>query len=304
MNPATQQSSQSIGTPAAEVAIDEALVRTLLRAQHPDLAELPLKPIDSGWDNVMFRLGDRLAVRMPRRYAAAALVQHEQDWLPTLAPRLPLPISAPVRVGIPGSGYPWRWNIVPWLTGVAADLHPPRADQATRLAAFFDALHVEAPPGAPHNMYRGVPLSNRADAFADRMRRLETRAVEIDPAIRHLWDEALATPIDVAPTWIHGDFHARNVLVDDGAISGIIDWGDIAAGDRATDLVAIWMLFDDPADRRAAMRGCRSVSDATWSRAKGWAVLFGVLLLATGLVDHPRHAAIGERTLHRVVEGP
>jgi aminoglycoside phosphotransferase (APT) family kinase protein len=295
---------QSIGTPAAEVAIDEALVRALLQAQHPDLADLPLKPIDSGWDNMMSRLGDHLAVRMPRRSAAAALVQHEQDWLPTLAPRLPLPIPAPVRVGVPGDGYPWRWSVVPWMRGVAADLHAPSGDQAALLAAFFDALHVEAPDGAPHNVYRGVPLANRADAFAERLQRIELAGMTIDSAIRRLWDEALVAPIDVAPTWIHGDFHARNVLVEDGSISGIIDWGDIAAGDRATDLAAIWMLFDDPADRRAAMRACRSVTDATWSRAKGWAVLFGVLLLATGLVDHPRHAAIGERTLRRVAEGP
>ncbi len=295
---------QAVGTPIAEVEIDESLVRDLLRTQHPDLAELELQPIDSGWDNVMFRLGDDLAVRIPRRSAAAALVQHEQEWLPTLAPRLPLPIPAPVRVGVPGIGYPWRWSIVPWLRGTAADLDPPRGDQALQLAAFFDALHVAAPTGAPHNVYRGVPLANRADAFEDRMRRLERAGVAIDPALRRLWDEALAAPIDIAPTWIHGDFHARNVLTEDGAISGIIDWGDIAAGDRATDLAAIWMLFDDPSDRRAAMRGCTSVSEATWTRAKGWALLFGVLLLATGLVDHPRHAAIGEWTLRRVLEGP
>jgi aminoglycoside phosphotransferase (APT) family kinase protein len=94
------------------------------------------------------------------------------------------------------------------------------------------------------------------------------------------------------------------VLTEGGAISGIIDWGDIAAGDRATDLAAIWMLFDDRSDRRAAMRSCTSVREATWTRAKGWALLFGVLLLATGLVDHPRHAAIGEWTLRRVLEGP
>jgi aminoglycoside phosphotransferase (APT) family kinase protein len=190
------------------------------------------------------------------------------------------------------------------LRGTAADLHPPRGDQALQLAAFFDALHVEAPTGAPRNVYRGVPLANRADAFEDRMRRLERAGVAIDPALRRLWDEALAAPIDIAPTWIHGDFHARNVLTEGGAISGIIDWGDIAAGDRATDLAAIWMLFDDPADRLAAMQACESVSGATWARAKGWALLFGVLLLATGLVDHPRHAAIGERTLRRVLEGP
>lgn len=304
MNQRTPENSPSVGTPIAEVVIDEAMVRRLLQSQHPDLAQLPLQPVDSGFDNMMFRLGDELAVRMPRRSAAAALVQHEQDWLPLLAPRLPIPIPAPLRVGDPGHGYPWSWSVVPWLHGVAADLHAPRGDQTAILAAFFEALHVAAPAGAPHNAYRGVPLANRADAFDDRVRRLEAQDVRIEPALRRLWVKALAAPIDIAPTWIHGDFHARNVLVEAGSISGIIDWGDITAGDRATDLAAIWMLFDDPTDRLVAMRACKTVSDATWTRAKGWAVLFGVLLLATGLVDHPRHAAIGERTLRRVVEGP
>jgi aminoglycoside phosphotransferase (APT) family kinase protein len=158
--------------------------------------------------------------------------------------------------------------------GTAADLHPPRGDQAWQLAAFFDALHVEAPTGAPHNVYRGVPLANRADAFEDRVRRLERAGIAIGPALRRLWDEALAAPIDIAPTWIHGDFHARNVLTEGGAISGIIDWGDIAAGDRATDLAAIWMLFDDPSDRRAAIGSCMSVSEVRGRARKAGAAVW------------------------------
>jgi aminoglycoside phosphotransferase (APT) family kinase protein len=106
--------------------------------------------------------------------------------------------------------------------------------------------------------------------------------------------------MDVEPTWIHGDLHARNVLFADGAIRGIVDWGDMTAGDRATDLAALWMLFESARDRGAAREPCGGVSDATWARAKGWAVLFGVMLLESGLVDHPRHAAMGEATLRRV----
>jgi aminoglycoside phosphotransferase (APT) family kinase protein len=294
----------SFGTPAAEVHVDETLVRVLLQAQFPELASLPLRVVDSGWDNVMFRLGDDLAVRLPRRAIAADLTDNEQRWLPQLAPRLPLPIPAPVHIGAPGNGYPWRWSVVRWIAGIAADLSPPARGQATRLSGFFDALHVEAPAGAPHNAFRGVPLANRVEAFEIRVHRLGEAAHTIDPAVLRIWELALAAPIDVAPTWIHGDLHARNVMVEDGVITGIVDWGDIAAGDRATDLAAIWMLFEDPADRLAAVGALRTVSDATWVRARGWAVLFGVLLLATGLVDHPRHAAIGANTLRRLAAGP
>jgi len=294
----------SLGTPAAEVHVDEVLVRRMLQSQCPEFATLPLQPVDSGWDNMMFRLGDEFAVRLPRRAAAAELAGNEQNWLPVLAPRLPLPIRAPVRVGAPGDGYPWPWSIVRWIPGTAADLSPPASGQATRLAEFLDALHVAAPEGAPHNAYRGVPLADRVEAFEVRIHRLGESGRTIEPAALRAWELALAAPIDVELTWIHGDLHSRNVLVEGGAISGIIDWGDVAAGDRATDLASIWMLFDDPTDRLAAMRAFRAVSDATWARARGWAVLFGVLLLATGLVDHPRHAAIGANTLRRVASGP
>jgi len=114
----------------------------------------------------------------------------------------------------------------------------------------------------------------------------------------------MAAPIDVGPTWLHGDFHARNVVVDEGRITGVIDWGDLTAGDRATDLAAVWMLFADPEARSRALSSSGSVTQATYMRAKGWAVGFGVTLLDSGLVDHPRHAVMGEKTLCRLVEGP
>jgi aminoglycoside phosphotransferase (APT) family kinase protein len=124
----------------------------------------------------------------------------------------------------------------------------------------------------------------------------------ITPAVWRVWEEALAAPIDVEPSWIHGDLHARNVLVDAGALAGVIDWGDMAAGDRATDLAAIWMLFPDSQARREVLAAYGAVSDATYRRAKGWAVAFGVVLLETGLVDTPRQVVMGERTLGAIVE--
>ena len=293
------------GTPAAEVNIDEPLIRALLREQHPDLAHLPCVPVDAGWDNVMVRLGDSLCLRLPRRAAAASLIENEQAWLPGLSKALTLPVPVPLRVGLPGCGYPWRWSIVPWLTGVAADLVPPASGEATRLGEFLKTLHTPAPAEAPSNPVRGVPLQQRASKIEERMRRLASMSPPMITADTYrVWEAALAAPIDVGPTWLHGDFHARNVLVDEGRLSGVIDWGDVTAGDRATDLAAVWMLFADPEARSRALSSSGSVTQATYLRAKGWAVNFGVMLLDSGLVDHPRHAAMGEKTLRRVIEGP
>jgi aminoglycoside phosphotransferase (APT) family kinase protein len=139
--------------PPAEVTIDPSLVRALLQEQHTDLAQLALIDIGEGWDNKLFRLGDALAVRLPRRAASAALIEHEQRWLPRLSPRLPLPVPVPLRVGRPGSGFPWSWSVVPWLAGESALVAPPQdpAPIAATLAQFLRALHQPAPDDAPHN---------------------------------------------------------------------------------------------------------------------------------------------------------
>jgi aminoglycoside phosphotransferase (APT) family kinase protein len=149
--------------PAAEVSVSPALVRRLLEAQQPDLAHLPVRLMAYGWDNFMYRLGDELAVRLPRRAAAAGLIVHEQRWLPVVAPRLPLPVPAPVRAGRPALGYPWPWSIVPLLPGQLAAREPPAdpARAAASLGRFLGALHVPAPPDAPANPLRGIPLAPR-----------------------------------------------------------------------------------------------------------------------------------------------
>lgn len=285
------------GTPPAERAVDAALVRALLTDQHPDLAHLPLSPAESGWDNAIFRLGEQMAVRLPRREAAAGLVVHEQVWLPRLAPDLPLPVPVPLREGLPGRGYPWRWSVLPWLPGGPADLRPPAEDQAVILGSFLHALHREAPADAPHNPVRGVPLASRAAVCAERSAR---RSGWLNDNHHRIWERALTAPVDEPPTWLHGDLHPGNVLVEDGRLSGIIDWGDLCAGDRATDLAAIWMLFESPAAPREALARCGPLSPATLDRARGWALHLGLTLLDTGLVDNPRHAAVGEATLRRL----
>ncbi len=290
------------GTPASDVKIDTTLVYKLLEDQHPDLAHLPIQLVDAGWDNAMFRLGDRLSVRLPRRQAAATLIENEQTWLPLLADHLPIPVPNPRRIGKPALGYPWRWSVLPWLTGTTADQEEPSANQAKRFASFLRSLHVPAPFNAPLNPVRGVLLHQRAASVEERMQRLETKTNLITQKIRSTWNLALNTPIDVEAKWLHGDLHARNVLVDNGAIAGIIDWGDMTVGDIATDLASIWMLFSDRKARQEVLAEYANVTEATLQRAKGWAVLFGVFLLDTGLVNHPRHAVMGEKTLRRIAE--
>ncbi len=174
--------------------MDEPFVRSLVAGQHPDLSGLTLEHLDAGWDNTLWRLGDELLVRLPKRAQAAQLVANEQRWLPTLAPLLPLPVPTPVRFGRPSIEYPWRWSIVPWLSGRPGDqsaISDPD-DAARRLGHFLRALHRPAPPEAPRNPYRGIPLAERSSTFADRLVELAT---EIDVvATRRVWDRACDAP--------------------------------------------------------------------------------------------------------------
>lgn len=291
-----------VGTPAAEVEIDALLVSQLLAEQHPDLQHLSIQFVDAGWDNAMFRLGDRLAVRLPRRAIAAGLLAQEQQWLPPLAQQLPIAVPVPQRIGLPNARYPWRWSVIPWLTGQTADEMPLTANHAQQLSQFLKALHVTAPDHAPRNPFRGVPLIQRDTMLSKRLQRVAVQTGTIAPRLRSLWQQAIDAPIDVEPTWIHGDLHPRNILVNQRGITGVIDWGDLAVGDRATDLAALWGLFPEPQLRQQAIETYGKISEATLARARGWAILFGVVLLDSGLVDHPQHAAIGQGILQCVVQ--
>ncbi len=286
--------------PPGAIQVDLELVEVLLAQQHPNLATLPLRPAECGFDNYMFRLGESYAVRLPRSAAAARLVANEQKWLITLSDRLPLPIPVPVRVGQPAFGFPWRWSVVPWLPGATAEVVPVHAREAQRLAAFLHALHVPAPSDAPRNFDRAAPLSSRADAIAERMQRLERTTDAVTDRVRGAWRESLDAPNDTQPTWIHGDLHARNILTLEGAITGVIDWGDMTSGDPAIDLACLWMLLPDEKSRAQAQHAYGAASNALWTRARGWAVLFGVMLLDTGLAGNARNAVMGEQILRRI----
>lgn len=295
--------------PAAELEIGPELVRTLLTAQHPDLADQPLSLLANGWDNVLLRLGDSLIVRLPRRAAAVDLVRHEQRWLPQLAPQLPLPVPVPVRTGRPTDYYPWPWSVVRYLPGdVAARTPPQNADTAAHdLAAFLAALHRPAPDDAPHSRVRGVPLASRARAVAQNL----AAARAILPAgtagrLEAVWRSAVRAPVwSSAPVWCHGDLHPANVLVDHSRISAVIDFGDLTAGDPATDLSVAWSLV--PADARARFWDAYcdaggTVGDALVVRARGWATLLGLLLVAHS-ADAPMLGRVGHATLTAVLAG-
>ena len=290
-------------TPDAEWPIDAALVRTLLLEQHPDLATLEVEPFESGWDNALFRLGADFIVRLPRRRIAAELLEHEQRWLPTIAPRLPLPIPVPLRTGEASTHFPWPWSLVRNLPGVCADEAGVAAHEAQRLADFLLALHVSAPPDAPRNPVRGVPLAQRAETIEARLSRLAGKTTHLMAQPKTAWVAGLAASSGNRATWVHGDLHARNVLVNEKRLSAVIDWGDVCQGDCATDLAAIWMLLPNRRAREVALARY-APDEALLRRGRAWAVAFGAILLETGLVDHPRHAAMGSVTLRNVGDGP
>ena len=297
--------AQPAGIPPAEVDIDVDLVRELLRRQHPDLGGLPLRLVATGWDNMTFRLGDELAVRLPRITGGAALVVNEQTWLPVLAPTLPIAIPVPVRVGRPDAGYPWSWSVVPWLPGLSGEHGAPAPQQAGRFGAFLAAVHRPAPADAPHNDYRGVPLAALAGTVEPRLLRLAGTAACADLPHQRIWDlwhQGAEAPMDTTDTWIHGDLHPKNIVVDQGVVTAVLDWGDMTVGDRATDLAAAWMLFPTSA-HPDLWAGYGEISVATMTRAVGWAVTFGAMLLETGLANDPPFAAIGRQTLLRVLGG-
>lgn len=295
-------------TPAADVAVTVELVAGLLREQHPDLAGLPLTPFSHGWDNVVLRLGEGLAVRLPRRGAAAGPALAEQRWLGSVAARVGVPVPAPVRVGRPGPGFPWHWSVIPWFEGrVAAELTVvERGRLALPLAAFAARMHVPAPDDAPRNPVRGVPLASRDARVRER---LGSGLVPRSDELLRLWERLAATAAHRGPpVWIHGDLHPANVLAPaDGAagIAAVLDFGDLTSGDPATDLAAGWMMFD--ASGRAAFRAeverLAPVGERTWDRARAWAVSFGSLMAASS-TDDPRLAAVGAHTLVQVLDHP
>jgi aminoglycoside phosphotransferase (APT) family kinase protein len=262
--------------------IDDVLVRGLLREQHPDLADGSLRLAATGWDHQLWRLGDELAVRLPCTERAPELLRKEHRWVPTLAPRLPLPVPVPLRIGEPSARFPKPWTVTTWVPGDPADRVPISDGHraAGALAAFLRALHLEAPADAPADGFRGVPLGTLAHELEARIRAVEDGG-GLD-GLRGVWDDAVAAPVwRGPPLWIHGDLHPANVLVRGGTLAGVVDFGEVCAGDPATDLAAAWLLLPEGAAARF-FAAYANADDAAVRRARGWAVIFGLSLVAIG----------------------
>ncbi|MER6672678.1 aminoglycoside phosphotransferase family protein [Streptomyces sp. NPDC000983] len=261
-----------------EIEITAELVRELLLDQHPDLAGRPIRLGAKGWDNQLWRLGDDLAVRLPWATPTAdELLRKEYTWLPRLAPGLPLPVPVPRRLGEPSERFPRPWTVTTWVPGEPADRAPvTRATEAAEaLAAFLTVLHRPAPPDAPVGRDRGGPLAGHAEGFVPRFTAAAEAGLIADPeAVRSVWEDAVTAPDWDGPAlWLHGDLHAANVLTTNGTLCGVIDFGDLCAGDPACDLAAAWTLLPQGgADRFRTAYG-HAVDTATLCRARGWAVL-------------------------------
>ncbi|MFD6274798.1 aminoglycoside phosphotransferase family protein [Streptomyces sp. NPDC060209] len=270
-----------------EFKFEQDLVRALLREQHPDLADLGLRDVNGGWDNQLWRLGEELAVRLPRTERAPALLHTEQTWLPVLADLLPLPTPTPVRIGKPSSLFEHTWTIARWVEGEPAD-HAPitRIDAAEILAEFLGVLHRKAPADAPANPVRGIPLAGlqvERDSWFEVINDYATAAAALA-----VWEKAVAaSPWQGAPLWLHGDLHPANVVVRDGMLAGVIDFGEMCAGDPATDLSAAWILLPAGAASRF-FDAYEQADEATITRARGWAVL-----RALGLIGIGRNGRLG-----------
>jgi aminoglycoside phosphotransferase (APT) family kinase protein len=261
---------------ADELEIGPSLVRRLLEAQFPQWADLSITPVEPrGTDNALYRLGGELVVRLPRRDRTVLTLEKELAWLPRIAPFLPLPVPAPVAIGAPTEEYAWTWSVYSWLEGESAT--PDRLTDARQagldLAAFVAALQRIDPAGAPgpgeHNFFRGEPLVNRDAAVRAS---IETLRDELDvAAVGAIWEAALGAPEWRRPgVWIHGDLDARNLLAAEGRLSAVIDWGSLGVGDPASDVMAAWKVLTPRG--REAFRTALAVDDATWQRARGWAL--------------------------------
>jgi aminoglycoside phosphotransferase (APT) family kinase protein len=286
-----------------EFEFDEALVRGLLVEQFPQWAELPLERVaSSGTDNAIYRLGARLAVRLPRVPCSAGQTEKDLEWLPKLAPQLPLALPVPLALGHPGRGFPWTWGVYEWIDGASArlELLADACECATQLAEFVLALRrVELPGGPGVGAGRGRPLSERDAQVREAIGQLEG---EIDvAAVTRAWEQDLKAPLFAgAAQWTHGDLLPGNLVVGrDGRLSAVIDWACLGLADPACDLITAWSLFTGTS--REAFRERLGVDDGTWARGRGWALSVALIQLPYYLKTNPGIVEIAFRIVDAVV---
>lgn len=289
---------------ADEVLVTEPLVRRLIDDQFPQWRHLRITPVPySGTDNAIFKLGEDMVIRLPRIHWAAAQVQKEHTWLPVLAPHLPLRVPKPLCMGDPDFGYPWQWAVHEWLDGQNAIEAPvKRLDKAALdLAAFISSLHrLDLDPQLP------APSGNRGCPLADRdtevIAAIESLEGEVDiPKVVESWRSSLdAPPYQGKPVLIHADLSPGNLLVKDGNLAAVIDFGMFTTGDPACDLMVAWNYHN--AETRPILREALSVDDATWARGRGWALSVALIALPYYLNTNPQIVATSRRTIHEVLQ--
>jgi aminoglycoside phosphotransferase (APT) family kinase protein len=291
---------------ADEVDVDAALVRRLVTEQLPLWEGLPVEPVyPRGTDNALYRLGDDMVVRLPRRQVDTERLEKERRWLPRLAPVLPLAVPVPLAVGEPGAGYPFRWSVYSWLRGepATADRIGDEREAAADLAQFVAALQrvdpSDGPPPGPHNSLRGAPV-----ALRDKSTRaaIASLAGTIDvAAVTAAWDSALHAPgWRGEPVWIHGDLDSRNLLVEQGRLTAVIDFGCLGVGDPAYDVMAAWKVLSR--DARHVFRAQLSVDDAMWARSRGLVLSQSLVALAYYTLEtNPVLVREAERWLTEVI---
>lgn len=269
--------------PDGRAGIDAALVQRLLAAQFPQWARLPVVPVEvDGWDNRTYRLGDSMTVRLPTAPGYVPAVEKESVWLPRLAPALPLPVPEVLGTGVPGEGYPFPWSVRGWIDGETAA--PERiADMgrfATQVGEFLTALQRcdtdDGPAAGEHSCYRGASPAYYDEETRRCLAALEGR-IDTEGALA-VWESALAAEWRGAPVWFHGDVASGNLLVRDGELAAVIDFGTCGVGDPACDLVLAWTMFSG--ESREAFRRAVGRDDGTWARARGWALWKAALILA------------------------
>ena len=278
--------------------IDAALVRRLIAQQFPQWADLPVTPVKiDGWDNRTYRLGTELTARLPTHESYTAAIDKEHEWLPVLAPYLPVAIPEAVAKGSPGEGYPYHWAIRRWIDGETATVEniTDLDEFARSIAEFILALQSVDATGGPvagaHSFYRGAPPEYYHDETVEALAVLKGR-IDADLA-REVWDAALATSWDRPPVWFHGDIASGNLLVRDGRLSAVIDFGTSGVGDPACDLVIAYTFF--AGDSRETFRAAVGQDRDTWARARGWALWKALIttdlpVVERVLADHKLHS--------------
>ncbi len=295
----------SDGDPRPEdVQINLDLVRRLVATQFPQWASLPIRPVEvGGVDNRTFHLGERMAVRLPSAARYAQQVEKEHRWLPKLAPLLPLPIPVPLAKGDPADGYPWQWSVYRWLEGetATAERIADLRQFATALAEFLTALQRIDPAGGPppgrHNFFRGGPLTVYDAETRQAIAALEGK-IDTDAASA-VWEAALKATWHGSPVWFHGDIAWGNLLVEEGRLSAVIDFGTSGVGDPSCDLAIAWTLFGG--ESRDAFRASLGLDDATWARGRGWTLWKALITLAEHIDTNPPEAGTARHVIDEVL---